>query len=48
MNQAALLYESLQTVGALAQLVTDRVQENIYLEFKTQKDGRTPELLRFR
>ena len=44
MNQAALLYESLQTVGALAQLVTDRVQENIYLEFKTKKDGRTPEL----
>jgi hypothetical protein len=44
MKYAQNLYESISDVAAIGQFVTDRVQEGIYLEFKTKKDNRTPEL----
>lgn len=44
MNQAQQIFESVRTVVDLRQLVSDRAQENIYLEFKTKKDRRTPDL----
>ena len=44
MDQAQTVFDSVGDVAAVKQLVDDRVQENIYLEFKTKKDRRTPEL----
>ena len=43
-NQAQSIFESVRTYADLQQLVRDRVQENIYLEFKTKKDRRTPDV----
>ena len=44
MDQAQIVFESVRDFAAVEQLVHDRVQENIYLEFKTKVDRRTSEL----
>ena len=44
MDQANAIFDAITDATALARLVDERVQENLYLEFKTKKDSRTPEL----
>lgn len=44
MEQSIVLFNSLADLNGIKQLVAERAQENIYLELKTKKDRRRPDL----
>ena len=44
MDQTTALFDSIADLSGMRQLVVDRAQENLYLEFKTKKDRSNPDL----
>jgi len=44
MDHANAVFDSIADLAGVEQLIADRIQENLYLEFKTKKDRRTAEL----
>src|SRR5690242_7666517 len=44
MHQPTALFDSIADIAGVRQLIADRQQENLYLEFKTKKDRSRPDL----